>query len=74
MKPEPIPYGYSNAGEPYFGKNDTNEEKLAERRKRAKDIYLEQMNLVDQKKREAILKQLADQKNDEEVLNRTRQE
>lgn len=49
-------------------------EKMAERRRRAYDLFQEQQDLVAQRKREAILKRLAEQKEEEQVLERTKNE
>lgn len=57
-----------------FGKNDMTNEKMAERRRRAYDLFQDQQDLVAQRKREAILKRLAEQKEEEEVLERTKNE
>lgn len=57
-----------------FGKNDMTNEKMAERRRRAYDLFQEQQDLVAQRKRENILKRLAEQKEEEQVLERTRNE
>lgn len=57
-----------------FGKNDMTNEKMAERRRRAYELFKEQQDLVAQRKRENILKRLAEQKEEEQVLERTRNE
>ncbi|KAL4233395.1 Coiled-coil domain-containing protein 81 [Mactra antiquata] len=57
-----------------FGKNDMTNEKMAERRRRAYELFQEQQDLVAQRKRENILKRLAEQKEEENVLDRTRNE
>ncbi|XP_052811861.1 coiled-coil domain-containing protein 81-like isoform X2 [Mya arenaria] len=57
-----------------FGKNDMTNEKMAERRRRAFELFQEQQDLVAQRKREAILKRLAEQKEEEQVLDRTKEE
>ena len=57
-----------------FGKNDMTNEKMAERRRRAFDLFQDQQDLVAQRKREAILKRLAEQKEEEDVLDRTKHE
>ncbi|WAR07950.1 CCD81-like protein [Mya arenaria] len=49
-----------------FGKNDMTNEKMAERRRRAFELFQEQQDLVAQRKREAILKRLAEQKEEEQ--------
>ncbi|CAL1544715.1 unnamed protein product [Lymnaea stagnalis] len=55
-----------------FGKNDMNNDKMAERRRRAYNISQEQKALIEQKKRDAILAKLAEQQTEEEVLARAR--
>ncbi|XP_033741100.1 coiled-coil domain-containing protein 81-like isoform X1 [Pecten maximus] len=57
-----------------FGKNDMTNEKMAARRSRAYDLFRDQQDLVAQRKREAILKRLNDQKDEEDVLDRTKKE
>lgn len=57
-----------------FGKNDMTNEKMAARRSRAFDLFRDQQDLVAQKKRETILKRLGDQKEEEDVLARTKRE
>ncbi|WAR07846.1 CCD81-like protein [Mya arenaria] len=53
-----------------FGKNDMTNEKMAERRRRAFELFQEQQDLVAQRKREAILKRLAEQKEEEQFSRR----
>ncbi|KAK7107042.1 coiled-coil domain-containing protein 81-like [Littorina saxatilis] len=70
FKPVPIP-----PREPdyeVFGKNDTTNEKIAERRRRAHLLFQEQQDLVGQRKREAILKRLAEQDREQAVLEKTK--
>ena len=57
-----------------FGKNDMTNEKMAERRRRAYEIFKNQQELVAQRKRENILKRLSEQKDEEQVLERTKNE
>ena len=57
-----------------FGKNDMNNEKMAARRGQAFDLFKEQQELVAEKKRGAILKRLTEQKEEEDILTRTKQE
>jgi len=54
--------------EPYFGRNDTNDAKIAENRRRAHELYREQLQTVQQSKRDAILKRLEDQRRDQSAL------
>ncbi|ESO84113.1 hypothetical protein LOTGIDRAFT_229612 [Lottia gigantea] len=72
FKPQPL-QGSHEDGE-VFGLNDINNEKMAERRRRAYDLFREQQDLVAQKKRDAILRRLAEQEEEEEVLKKTKQE
>jgi hypothetical protein len=48
-------------------------EKMFERRRVAHSLYKEQLATVEQRKREAILQRLAEQKDEEEVLKKARQ-
>lgn len=57
-----------------FGKHDMNNEKMADRRRRANELFREQQDLVAQKKREAILRRLMEQREEEDVLERTKKE
>ena len=74
FKPLPIPGRVSDSSEPIFGKNDMTNEGLAEKRRRAHELYKEQVGTVEQKKREAILKRLHEHKEEESVLEKTKQE
>ena len=49
-------------------------EGLAEKRRRAHELYKEQVGTMEQKKREAILKRLHDYKEEEGVLEKTKKE
>lgn len=57
-----------------FGKHDMNNEKMADRRRRAYELFREQQDLVAQKKREAILRRLMEQREEEDVLERTKKD
>ncbi|XP_067676631.1 coiled-coil domain-containing protein 81-like isoform X2 [Haliotis asinina] len=72
FKPVPIPSCEPDSE--VFGKNDMNNEKMAERRRRAHNLFREQQDFVAQKKRDIILKRLSEQKEEEETLSRTRKE
>ena len=74
MKPEPIPGCVSPSSEPYFGKNDVDDEKMAERRRKAHELYREQVAAVDQRKRDEILKRIEEQRREEEMLRRVKNE
>ena len=57
-----------------FGKNDMTNEKMAERRRRAYNLFQEQQALVEHRKRDAILARLAEQQKEEQVLDRAKKE
>ena len=69
-----MPARVSDSSEPIFGKNDMNNEKMIGKRKRAHELYKEQLQTVEQRKREAILKRLHEQKEEEDMLLRTKDE
>ena len=69
-----MPGSVPDSSEPVFGKNDMNNEKMADRRNRAHELYKEQLRTVEQRKREAILKKLQEQKEEEQMLSHTRDE
>lgn len=50
------------------------DEKMAEKRRKARELYSEQVALVEQKKREEILKRLEVQRQEEDMLRRVKQE
>jgi len=74
FKPLPMPSKVSDSSEPIFGKNDMNNDKMVEKRKRAYELYKEQLQTVEQRKRDAILKRLHEQKEEEDMLHRTKDE
>ena len=74
FKPLPIPARVPDSSEPVFGKQDMNAEKMADRRRVAHGLYKEQLATVEHRKRDAILRQLAEQKEAEDMLKRTKQE
>merc|ERR1712178_391282 len=74
FQPLPMPARVPDSTEPVFGKNDMTNEMMAERRKRAHELYKEQLNTVEQRKRDAILKRLGEQKEEESMLTRTKTE
>ncbi|XP_046583248.1 LOW QUALITY PROTEIN: coiled-coil domain-containing protein 81-like [Haliotis rubra] len=71
---KPVPMPSCEPDSEVFGKNDMNNEKMAERRQRAHNLFREQQDFVSQKKRDIILKRLREQKEEEETLSRTRKE
>nr|KAG5704946.1 hypothetical protein BaRGS_022788 [Batillaria attramentaria] len=74
LRYKPVPLPPREPDTEVFGKNDTTNEKLAERRRRAQQLFQEQQELVGQRKREAILQRLAEQERDQAVLHRTKAE
>jgi nucleoid DNA-binding protein len=57
-----------SATEPYFGRNDINSEKLAEKRRLAMELYKEQLAVVEQQKRDMILKKVQEQQSEQNAL------
>ena len=51
-----------------------NAAKMAERRRIAHELYREQVSTVESRKRDAILRQLAEQREAEKMLDRTKKE
>lgn len=74
FKPLPIPALEPDSKAPIFGVLDATEEKLIDRKKRAQQLYQEQLEMVAQRKRDAILKDLQNQKEESDMLERTRRE
>jgi hypothetical protein len=73
-KPLPLPAHEPDSTHPIFGKNDMTNEKLNDKRRIAHELYKDQLEVVAQRKRGAILKQLSEQKEEEDVLKRTKHE
>ena len=63
-----------DSNEPVFGKNDMTNEKMFEKRRRAHELYKEQLQTVEQRKRDAILQRLHEQKDEEAMLQRNKKE
>lgn len=73
-KPLPIPALEPDSRAPIFGVYDATDEKLVERKMRAHQLYQEQLEMVAQRKREAILRDLRSQKEESNMLERTRRD
>ena len=74
FKPLPIPALEPDSKAPIFGVLDATDEKLFERKSRAHQLYQEQLEMVAQRKRDSILKDLRNQKEESDMLERTRRE
>ncbi len=59
---------------PYFGLNDMSSEKLRERRLRAMDIVRQQKDIVEQRQRQQLLKQIREQEYETKTLTAIKQE
>ena len=57
-----------------FGKNDMSDEKLSEIRKRERETLLWHKDLVEQRKREELLRQTREQELDTEMIERSKEE
>ncbi|XP_015759118.1 PREDICTED: coiled-coil domain-containing protein 81-like [Acropora digitifera] len=73
-KPLPIPALEPDSKAPIFGVYDATNEKLVERKLRAQQLYQEQLEMVAQRKRDAILRDLRNQKEESDMLERTRRD
>ncbi|XP_005103098.1 coiled-coil domain-containing protein 81 [Aplysia californica] len=71
---KPIPMPEREPDYEVFGKNDMTNEKMAERRRRAFNLFSEQQALVEQRKRDTILSRLAEQQKEEQVLDRAKKD
>ena len=74
FKPLPLPARVPDSSEPVFGKHDMNNESMAEQRRRAHELYRDQLSTVEQRKRDAILRRLTEQKEEEDMLSKTKKE
>nr|CAB3228716.1 coiled-coil domain-containing protein 81 [Phallusia mammillata] len=73
-KPLPLPKAESDSKEPIFGRFDSTNEKLLEQRERAKALLRSQLDMVSEKKKSSILQHLTKQKEESEMLDRTKKE
>ena len=67
-----MPRGESETA--YFGLNEMSIEKLKERRTHAMEIVRQQRELVEQRQRQQLLKQVRDQEYESKTLNAIKQE
>ena len=74
FKSLPIPKAEPDSAEPIFGKHDATPEKLHEERERARKLYHEQLAMVADKKRAAILHDLTTQREESEMLEKVKNE
>ncbi len=58
---------------PYFGLNDMSTEKLKERRLHAMEIARQQKELIEQRQRQQLLKQIRDQEYESKTLDAMKQ-
>lgn len=73
-KPFPLPKAESDSTEPIFGKNDATNLKLLEQKERSRTLLKDQLHAVSEKKKNVILNQLTKQKEENEMLAKTRNE
>ncbi|XP_058041612.1 coiled-coil domain-containing protein 81 [Ahaetulla prasina] len=74
LRPAPLPEYLPNSTEVIFGKNDMNEEKMEERKKRAREYSKYQLQAVADRKRTAILNQLVDQRRANDMIQRAKKQ
>ncbi|XP_022082027.1 coiled-coil domain-containing protein 81-like isoform X2 [Acanthaster planci] len=74
FKPLPLPAAVPDSKEPIFGKNDATNEQLADKRRRAIEVYKEQLNAVEHSRRQKLFNHLKTQREEMDILDRTRRE
>ncbi|KAK9402538.1 coiled-coil domain-containing protein 81 [Crotalus adamanteus] len=74
LRPAPLPEYVPNSTEVIFGKNDMNEEKMEERKKRAREYSKYQLQAIADRKRAAILNQLVDQRRAADMIQRAKKQ
>ncbi|XP_026536266.1 coiled-coil domain-containing protein 81 [Notechis scutatus] len=74
LRPAPLPEYVPDSTEIIFGKNDMNEEKMGERKKRAREYSKYQLQAVADRKRTAILNQLVDQRRATDMIQRAKKQ
>ncbi|KAM6448141.1 coiled-coil domain-containing protein 81 isoform 1-T1 [Liasis olivaceus] len=74
LKPTPLPEYVPDSTEAIFGKNDMNEEKMEERRQRAREYSKSQLQAAADRKRTAILNQLVDQRRAADMIQRAKKQ
>ncbi|XP_063161967.1 coiled-coil domain-containing protein 81 [Candoia aspera] len=74
LKPDPLPEYVPDSMEVIFGKNDMNEEKMEERKQRAREYAKSQLQAAADRKRTAILNQLVDQRRATDMIQRAKKQ
>ncbi|XP_071497427.1 coiled-coil domain-containing protein 81-like [Diadema antillarum] len=74
FKPLPIPGAVPDSKEPIFGKFDATNEQLAERRRRAIEVFQEQISTVENRRRDNVLNHVKQQTDETDMLEKTRRE
>ncbi|CAM5075385.1 unnamed protein product [Natator depressus] len=74
LKPIQLPVCEPDSADLIFGKSDMTNEKLAEKRHRAREFYKHQLHSAAQQKRTAILNQLVEQRREADMLQRAKRE
>ncbi|XP_053564617.1 coiled-coil domain-containing protein 81 [Bombina bombina] len=74
LKPQFILSMGSEAAEPVFGRHDMTNDKLAEKRRRAQEVSIHQLQSSTERKRLATLNDLVQQRKEMEMLQKTKQE
>lgn len=74
MQNKPVQLPTCETETPYFGLNDVSPEKLRERRLHAMDIVRQQKELIEQRQRQLLLKQIQDQERDMKAMESMRKD
>lgn len=58
----------------YFGQNDTTTEQLQQRRREAIELFRQQKEIIEQRQRQLLLRQMRDQEYETDVLKSIKEE
>ncbi|XP_054753311.2 coiled-coil domain-containing protein 81-like [Lytechinus pictus] len=74
FKPLPLPGAVPDSKEPIFGKFDATNEQLAERRRRAIEVFQEQISAVENRRKTGLSNHVKTQNEETDMLEKTRRE
>lgn len=74
FKPLPLPGAVADSKEPIFGKFDATNEQLAERRRRAIEVFQEQISTVENRRKNNLTNHVKTQNDETDMLEKTRRE
>ncbi|XP_030851180.1 coiled-coil domain-containing protein 81-like [Strongylocentrotus purpuratus] len=74
FKPLPLPGAVADSKEPIFGKFDATNEQLAERRRRAIEVFQDQISTVENRRKNNLTNHVKTQNDETDMLEKTRRE